>query len=184
MREREIIDNVFKELDRIAFWVSLVVITFLVIVYFLLPSTTIDDDVQYFLQSVITNFIPTILLFMFSYILVRKFQKLRSEYNQETTVQNISRAVSSIFDAKIDRLIDSVDQFKVNLNGIRDALFNLSQKQEGSNQVIGILIDKLAVSPKDMVDLLGSAGKLGQNRRLPITTKKLPHEEKRDNNED
>jgi hypothetical protein len=190
MNEHERTEKIFRELDRLAFWVSVILLATLTILYFIMPQMGfISESVQTFLLAVITNLIPTILFFSLSYILVRRFQILRAESSQKAVADDLAKAIEPILDDKITTLANSVnekisgisnsqEQLKQNVHAVQESLMSLWQQQENSQKIIDGLIDKLPIAtPKAMTDFLGSVNKIGRNPKLPKTTLGLSKEE-------
>ncbi len=96
-----IIQKLFKQLDRYAIIGAVVLIIILSLAYFWLASSFNPTEgsglgiTKQFAMSLITNLIPVFLLFAVSYFLFRKEQEIRSEHDTDSLVKKISEAVSN-----------------------------------------------------------------------------------------
>ena len=85
------VNEIFKEIDRLAYLLSIFLLIILVLLYFVIPLMALSTYTESFLTDLITNFIPTILLFDISYIAIRKFQNLRNKYEQQVFLAGCRR---------------------------------------------------------------------------------------------
>lgn len=190
MQEHERMEKVFKELDRLSFWGSIILIATLTMFYFFISQMGfISDNIKAFLIGIITNLIPTFLLFCISYFLIRRFQILRTEFSQKAAADDLAKAITPILDQRIATLLNSVneklssisnsqEQIKQDVHEVQESLMSLWQQQENSQKIIDGLIDKLPIAtPKTMADFLGSVNKISRNPRLPKTSLGLSKQE-------
>lgn len=89
-REQELLGA----LDRLIFVIAAVALVVLTASYFILPSiSTISQPVKDFLQAIITNLIPVLLLFILSYVAYRRIQSIRSQHDTEVLANFVAGSV-------------------------------------------------------------------------------------------
>lgn len=87
---------IWTEIERIAFLSSVVAILAFTGLYFLVQTYMQKESPWYdFLLGVITNIIPIFLVFLFSYVFLRRIQAIRSQQNSEQFISKISRQVNA-----------------------------------------------------------------------------------------
>lgn len=97
-------DDVWKELDRLAFIATIVIIFLLLIAYFLIaqsprPENKYWDITRTFLLDVIPNLLPTFLLVAGSYALIRRIQTIRERKQADLLSEQIaSKVADKIFE--------------------------------------------------------------------------------------
>ncbi len=104
----------WKELDRLAFWASLFTITLLTVAYFLIASSAPSDTqvlsiAHTFALNVIANLIPTFILFVVSYVLLRRVQNLKTSKESEEIAEEIANRVYT-------KLLETISAAQTNPN--------------------------------------------------------------------
>lgn len=86
--------SLLKALDQLIFWAAGAALLLLWGVYFALPRL-LDAQNEWlsFLRAIITNLIPVLLLFVFSYIVFRRIDAIRSDRSAELLAHNIANTV-------------------------------------------------------------------------------------------
>jgi hypothetical protein len=91
-RERELL----RELDKLAFIASGVIIAVLIASYFVVASNTeLLPIVREFIQGIILNLIPIFLLFVVSYALFRRIQTIKSEHETDELAKRIASEIKA-----------------------------------------------------------------------------------------
>jgi len=96
-REQEL----WKEIDKLAFWSSFIAIILFATAYFLIANFLTNGILRDFLLGIISNIIPVFLAFSVSYIFLRKIQAIRSETDNEKLANHISSTVLSMLRKEI-----------------------------------------------------------------------------------
>lgn len=77
--------------DWLIFIIATVALALLILAYFVLPKLLVASNAWLiFLQSIITNLIPVLLLFVLSYIAYRRIETIRSERETELLAQKVA----------------------------------------------------------------------------------------------
>jgi hypothetical protein len=109
-RDREY--SLLKALDQLIFWAAGVTLLLLGGAYFALPRL-LDAQNEWlsFLRAIITNLIPVLLLFVFSYVAFRRIDAIRFERSGELLAYNIANTVIQQIDTGSTRKlpIESVE---------------------------------------------------------------------------
>jgi hypothetical protein len=169
MKNRDSTEDIFKEIDKIALLLSVGVLIFLIVLYFwFLEIATVSENVRQFAEAIITNLIPTFLLFCVSYLLIRRFQILRTKHSQQQFVDDITKAIDPVMSNKIAGLNGSIEKLAERIREVQETLMSLWQNQEYSQRTIDQLIAKLPVTTfEDVAGFYGSENKISKNPRLP-----------------
>lgn len=110
-REQELLGA----LDRLIFVIAAVALIVLTASYFILPELlTIPLSVKDFLQAIITNLIPVLLLFILSYVAYRRIQSIRSQHEIEVLANFVAANVVSQIEAAAG--ITFLDQLPQSIN--------------------------------------------------------------------
>ena len=93
--------NLWKEMDRLAFWASIAAIVILTVIYFAIGRMKPDEESIWstacvFVLDIIANLIPVLLLFMGSYALLRRIQAFRTEQETEELASKIASKVAGL----------------------------------------------------------------------------------------
>jgi hypothetical protein len=106
-REKEL----WKELERLAFWVAMLLTVLSVVAYFVIagsvPENPEPSDVRVFVLNVITNLVPTLLLFVVGYIFLRRIQSMKAEKEAEEFADMIA---SKVYEQVLEMLSASAPQ--------------------------------------------------------------------------
>lgn len=97
--------RLLKQIDEVTFATSAIIIFLLTTAYFIIDHSVGNTQIRSFFLAVITNLIPTFLLFSFSFVLLRKIQKIRTEQETDNLVEQISERIRAECDLKIVGLL-------------------------------------------------------------------------------
>lgn len=142
--------ELWRELDKLAFWLSAITLTLLTIAYFLVASF-LDPLLllRNFLLAIITNLIPIFLIFALSYAFLRRIQFIRSERDNETLSQKIASAVYLLLQSDLQdnqqNVINTVASIK---SDIASSSSSLSERRSSKIKILFI-----AANPKNTVPL-------------------------------
>jgi hypothetical protein len=130
-REREL----WQQFDQLSFWVSAVAMILLAGAYYLISLTTPDpnsfwDIAKSFSLNVITNLIPVILLFIGSYALLKRIQKLRTEHETEELAEKISIMVASAIKDQLSLPKESLNKSEVQQENKQNVRQQIRELQE------------------------------------------------------
>jgi len=81
---------------------------FLSLLYFW-PIGLLRPEVREFSQALITNLIPVLLVFAFSYLILRKAQALRADVDRRELVEAISVEIGSVVQSQFDQISSKVE---------------------------------------------------------------------------
>jgi hypothetical protein len=104
--------DLWKELDKLAFWASALAIAVFAASYFIIAGTAPSEDsfwaiVRTFALDIIANLIPTFLLFAGSYALLRRIQILKAQRETEDLSEELASKVAT---RVVQTLADSVSR--------------------------------------------------------------------------
>src|SRR5574341_729419 len=91
-REKELL----REVDRLAFVASAIIIFLLGLAYFGLETSGIIGVARAFLQGIILNLIPVFIIFAVSYALLRRIQSIKSEHEAEELAHRIVEEIRGL----------------------------------------------------------------------------------------
>ncbi len=89
-------DVLLQEFDRWTFWGAISLIIILIGVYFLIAivfKNLIFTELKDFILAILSNIIPTFILFIFSYFLFRKIQNIRDDHHEQRLVSLIKEEI-------------------------------------------------------------------------------------------
>ena len=123
----EHMEEIFKEIDRLAYLLSIFLLVILVLLYFVIPLVNLTSYFADFLTSLITNLIPTILLFDTSYIVIRRFQTLRNKYDQQTFFNRLVTELKNIINTQVEFLAEKISQNQIRLESLEQQVKEVSE---------------------------------------------------------
>jgi heme/copper-type cytochrome/quinol oxidase subunit 2 len=90
MMENKRESQLWKQIDRLIFIIAVLGLTLLVVVYYVIANLeNIDSTLRELILSIITNIIPTSLLFIGAYLIFRQIEKLRSERDADEIADRV-----------------------------------------------------------------------------------------------
>ncbi|MDJ0675948.1 MAG: hypothetical protein QNJ36_11290 [Calothrix sp. MO_167.B42] len=112
------IKNLLAALDWFIFVIAIIALFCFTVAYFSIPSIPIDEPIKDFLQAIITNLIPVLLLFVVSYVAYRGIQAIRykndtedlSDILSDELVRKLSHPDTKIEQlTRIEQRLDEID---------------------------------------------------------------------------
>ncbi|MDJ0902194.1 MAG: hypothetical protein QNJ55_25670 [Xenococcus sp. MO_188.B8] len=94
-REEDRVAILLKEFERIALILGILSIPILSLIYFTIPvSGFIPESVQAFLQGIIISFIPISIIFVLSYLFLKKIRQINARYGEDNNIEKIVRRLN------------------------------------------------------------------------------------------
>lgn len=165
MKKNNYNKEIWEAIDRSTILVSLLMIVLMCIFYFyILESVWLEVNVKTFLLDIITNIIPVFVVFIFSYFLIRKFQKLRANVEKDTLLDEIEKKINETQNPRLENVERELEKINQNLNEVNKSI-------EKNNNQIEKLWDKLPILNPESLQMVGSFFKnnLKDPPRLPQT---------------
>ncbi len=100
----------FEVFEKLVAGIAVIGLILLTLAYFAIPSfSSLGQDKVVFIQAVISNLVPTLLVFILAYaVLYRRIQKLRSEREAELLTKSIADEVSIRFRSTLGSLTNVI----------------------------------------------------------------------------
>ena len=122
--------RLLKALDRLAVWGAIGIIIILVALFFLVGNIAVDpqkrpvlDLTKSMLMSLSVGLIPIFILFVGSYILLRKVQNIKNEESQENLVKDVAQLTSKTIEEKFNNL--NIGNHWISHKNLTDALISV-----------------------------------------------------------
>ena len=173
--------DLWKEIDRFAFWTSLLAIIILTVAYFLIAGVWTGEAqllnvTQIFLLNVIANLIPVLFLFASSYALFRRIQTLKAEREVEELSQQIAEKVAtkvlqSLFEAASHNAAESSKSRKRELSAEEKFSVLIQRELEITNK----FFDDTSTPQKIVIEFTNRGSKIFHITKMKFSsTQELP----------
>lgn len=104
--------DIWGELDYLISLSTLALIIVFTLLYFAIPHWKLGQVLETFIMSIITNIIPVLLLFVISYALLRRFQRIRSRYERRNLINDVTSGIRREFEPELSRLQEDISEIR------------------------------------------------------------------------
>jgi hypothetical protein len=107
-------EELWEELSKMRFWAAIAAILISLSLYALLgfyklPEGSWPALVRDFLMALITNFVPTFLIFVFGYVYLRKIQAIKSKEERDALFTEIRKETRNVLAGELQTVQQTID---------------------------------------------------------------------------